>query len=154
MQAYVSLVEEKRWIAVNGLWAVLKEKSYVPDEVYVIAKKEGMNELKDLVEDFGDLLNNHDIDSSVESYTFEDVEELCQTLEDISEENTEITLDLSAASEYMTAASMVNFEPERFSHVFYLSIDESTEDKMPLPMIDKNKTYLEDLKVERTEVER
>ncbi len=151
MRAYVSLVGEDHWIAVNGLWAVLKEESYLPDEVYVLVRDSAESALDDLVGDFEDLLENHEVDCTVESDTFTDSEELCQTIEDISAEKEEVSLDLSAASEYMTAASMANFGPGKFDHVFYLSIDESVDKKMPLPMIDMNKTRLEDLEVKPTE---
>lgn len=148
MNNYILLIDGEPRTALNSLWAVLKYGRYEPDEILLISC-ESKKGLEGLLEDFERLLENYEIDCSIESRPGEDIHNLGDIVSDfVSRENGQAVLDISAASKYMTAKVLMDSRSDLFDHVFYLRVKEIDEKEKPLPTIEKSKVELEDLKAD------
>jgi len=151
MEKYVVLIGEEHRTALNSLWAVLIQKRFEPDELFLVldGEKELLGELE---EDFELLLENYDADCSVKSSLFSDVQKVKDFIADSEDdENGLIALDISAASKYTTAKVLMDEGSKIFDHIFYLKVDEAEEKTNLLPTIERNQLRLLDLKSEQME---
>ncbi|MFP4001360.1 MAG: hypothetical protein ACLFU5_05615, partial [Thermoplasmata archaeon] len=131
-------------------WAVLKQEKFVPDELFLVIEEE-----KDLIEklekDLKQLLENYDINTSVEFIVFSEIGDIRQIIEGPQEdEKGKIALDISSASKLIMAKVLIDKDYHIFDHVFYLEVDDKDR-RNPLPTIEQNKVRLRDLKNEPTE---
>lgn len=151
MGKYIALVGRDYHTAVNSLWAVLREGIFEPVELYILLDEQ--NESSDLIRnDFKELLENYDIDCSVEINTFSDIDDVRQMIDGSDENNNvQTALDISAASKLTTAKTLMEKGCGFFDHIFYLEI-EAEDRTLPLPTIEKKKVTLNDLRDEDTEV--
>ncbi|MEF8835138.1 MAG: hypothetical protein V5A76_03190 [Candidatus Thermoplasmatota archaeon] len=148
MNNYIHLIDGEPRTALNSLWAVLKYERYEPDELLLISI-EGKKGLEGLVEDFEGLLENYEIDCSVESRSIEEIDQLGEMVSRfLAGEDGQAVLDISAASKYMTAKVLMDSRSDLFDHVFYLQVEGMDEKEKPLPTIEKSKVGLEDLKAD------
>ncbi|MFP4141733.1 MAG: hypothetical protein ACLFT7_00120 [Thermoplasmata archaeon] len=150
MDMYITLVGDEYPKAINSLWAVLKQEKFVPDELFLVIEEE-----KDLIEklekDLKQLLENYDINTSVEFIVFSEIGDIRQIIEGPQEdEKGKIALDISSASKLIMAKVLIDKDYHIFDHVFYLEVDDKDR-RNPLPTIEQNKVRLRDLKNEPTE---
>ncbi len=150
MGKYVALIGEEYRMAINSLWAVLKHERFEPEELFLVfdCEKESSDRLKD---DLKIILKNYDIDSSIELNNFSDIKDVRQLIMDqSSDQNDKIALDISAASKYTTAKLLMDKGSEFFDHIFYLKVDSEEKKIKPLSVIEKDRVKLLDLKSEHS----
>ncbi len=148
MDKYVVLIGEEHLTALNSLWAVLNQSIFEPDELFLVLddEKEFSDELE---EDFRLILENYEVDSSVELSLFSDVKTVKHLIE--NPENGFIALDISAASKHTTAKVLMDEGSKIFDHIFYLKVDNEEGKTNLLPTIERSRVRLLDLKVEQME---
>lgn len=151
MDKYITLIGEEHRTALNSLWAVLRQERFEPDELLIFL--EGEEEFSDeFEEDFQALLKNYDIDCSIESSPFSEIQHVRHLVEG-SEDGKDnlVALDISAAPKIITAEVLLDKGREIFDHVFYLKLENHEDNMNPLPTIERNKVGLKDLTSRKTE---
>jgi len=148
MDKYTALIGEEHRTALNSLWAVLNQNRFEPDELLLVLDEE--KEFSDeLEEDFKLLLENYELDCSVESCLFSDVETVRHLIE--NPEDGFVALDITSASKHTTAKLLMDEISRIFDHIFYLEVDDEEEKTNLLPTIECSRVRLLDLKAEQRE---
>lgn len=151
MDKYISLIGDEHRTALNSIWAVLRQERFEPEEVFLVLdeEKEFLDELKG---DIQRLLKNYDLDCSIESTIFSEVQDVRRLIEQPEDSQDSLAaLDISSASKLTTAKVLIDEGCEMFDSVFYLAVDNDGEQMRPLPTIEPDKVRLQDLKAERVE---
>ncbi|MFW6040882.1 MAG: hypothetical protein ACOC85_03500 [Thermoplasmatota archaeon] len=148
MRKYITLVGRSYWSTLNSLWAVLKNREFIPDEVFLITDKSFKENAEILKKDIKILLTNYDIDAQVFIEMNEDVDlyHTGQRIQDIieKEDENEVALDITGGRKTAVAGALVNPGSKYLKHVFYLYLDKIEGASRPYPSIELDRMKIRD----------
>lgn len=154
MRRYISL-SGSYWKTLNGLWAVLKESDFRPEEVVLIAEKKSMKKAEKIQRDMKILMGSYDLpeDVRIEKVKNSDYNGTSETVAKLINGGTgrdgETALDLSGGSKLMVAAALFTPDTGKLDHIFFLDFDEDDDIDLPYPDIPHGSVQLMDLVEER-----
>ncbi|MFO7991965.1 MAG: hypothetical protein R6U61_06710 [Thermoplasmata archaeon] len=157
MRRYISL-SGNYWKTLNGLWAVLKESDFRPEEVVLITEKKSMNKAKRIQRDMKILMDSYDLPEEVgiKKVGNSDYNGTSKIVTGLIKDNLEgdnkNALDLTGGSKLMVAAALFTPDTGKIDHIFFLDFDEDDGIELPYPDIPHGSVELKDLVEERRRV--
>ncbi len=127
-RAYITILGRSVWALLNTYYAVLMEKSYYPDSVYIYAEDIYAEELekaaegiKILSEEFGFTPEIH-AEIVNEADFIKAGKEISQLIKKLKEEECSIAIDITPGRKALVAAALIPAVKHRMDHVFYLAV--------------------------------
>ncbi len=142
MKKYVCFLEQDHWSSLNSLWAVIRERDFIPDSILVLSRKKNSENfsrnVRSLISAYGG-----DVKLEVE-HTMRPSTARKAISRFMSEGNSESTvLDISGGCKEFVVGVLIDGFNESFDHVFYLSSEMPIHS--PYPVLDHAKFCLKDL---------
>jgi hypothetical protein len=127
-KAYITILGRSTWALLNTYYAVLMEKNYHPDSVYIYAEdvyaeelEKGEEGIKILSEEFGFMPEIHTKTIS-EADFINAGREISQLVKKLKEEGCSIAIDITPGRKALVAAALIPAIKHRMDHVFYLAV--------------------------------
>lgn len=147
MKHYFLPIEENPHQALNSLWATLYQKRFEPDIIHVVFEGNAKETLDQIVDNIKIIVENYDLNCEVDSLVLEEKNELKKVIEKHNDSNSNLSLDISGASKYLTGKILSSLDRDIFDYIFLTEIAEEDRDKM-FPTIDHDKLNVIDLKTD------
>ncbi len=150
-KAYITVLGRYVWALVNCYHAVLREKEYYPDKVFIVAEDRSKSEVDKGKKAFGILNEQYDISPEMETIIVENVDffsagkRISKTIKELKEDKTKIALDITPGRKPMITAALVPAIKEGLEHIYYLEISDLDDVAKPYLEIPLGKQKLWDL---------
>ena len=150
-RAYITILGRSTWALLNTYYAVLMEKTYFPDLVYVYAEDIYADELEKAVEGIKILSEEFGFNPEVHAKIVREADflnagkEISELIGKLKEEGYSIAIDITPGRKALVAAALIPAVKHKMDHVFYLAV-KSLESKpyMMIPLsIQQLKDFME-----------
>ncbi|RLI82537.1 hypothetical protein DRP07_05010 [Archaeoglobales archaeon] len=128
LKAYITILGRSTWALLNTYYAVLMEKAYFPDSVYIYAEEIYSEELKKAVEGIKILSEEFGFMPEIFTEIVSEADfinagkEISQLVKRLKEEGHKIAIDITPGRKALVAAALIPAVKYRMDHVFYLSV--------------------------------
>ncbi len=146
MTTYLVLAGDEPWDTINGLWAVVKETDFRPDDLYILSEeREYISSVNDNIKK---ILDHYNIDLEINTYVIGE-EEPREKIESILNKkgDEKIVIDITGGTKYLSADVLVHSDVNDFANIFCLFYLDEEHMSVPYPSIDKTRVELKDIKV-------
>jgi len=150
-KAYITVLGRYLWAMVNSYYAVLREESYYPEQVYIVAEERFESEAEKGKEAFEILNQQYDISPEVKTIIVKDVDffsagkKISKTIEELKEDGFKIAIDVTPGRKPLVTASLVPAIKKGLQHIYYLEISDLDDVAKPYMEIPLDKQKLWDL---------
>ncbi|ALM74953.1 hypothetical protein [Thermococcus barophilus] len=130
MKAYITMLGRSTWAMINAYYAVVMEKKYRPNEIYIFLEDIYQDKIPVAVKALKIISVAFGFSPKVEVITIEEanfkearrkVESLLRKLKD---KGFEIAIDITSGRKALVAGALVHGVPLKVDHVFYLALAE------------------------------
>jgi hypothetical protein len=127
-KTYVTILGRSTWALINTYYAVLMEKAYYPDSVYIYAEDVYAEELEKAVEGIKILSEEFEFMPEIHAKTVSEADfikagkEISQLIKKLREEGCGIAIDITPGRKALVAAALIPAVKHRMDHVFYLAV--------------------------------
>jgi len=150
MKVYITFLGRSIWAVINSFYAVLKEKKFQPDLIYLIIEDlfeekvdKVIDGLKILSEEFSFTTEIKEIFVQ-EAEFFEAGMQINALIQDLTTNNHTIAVDLTPGRKSLVAAVLIPLSKIYVEHIFYLAIKTIKGVNFPYEMIPKHFQSLKD----------
>jgi len=150
MEVYITFLGRSIWAVINSFYAVLKEKKFQPDLIYLIIEdlfeekiEKAIDGLKILSEEFN-FTPEIKIIFVREAEFFEAGIQINTLIQDLTKNNHTIAVDLTPGRKSLVAAVLIPLFKIYVEHIFYLAIKTIKGVNFPYEMIPKHFQSLKD----------
>jgi hypothetical protein len=127
-KAYVTILGRSTWALLNTYYAVLIEKAYHPDLIYIYAEdiyskklEKAVEGIKIVSEEFGFIPEIHA--KTIREADFMNAgKEISDLIGKLKEEGYRIAIDITPGRKALAAAALIPAVKHRMDHVFYLAV--------------------------------
>ncbi len=137
MRIYISMAGRNPRLALNGLWAVLKEGIFDPEIVVILSPD--VNVAEELEKSMQRLLGSYGFDTDIMKI------ETHLNAYEVTEKDDEVSLDITGGDKASVARLLLHGDASHYKHIFYLHTEEKAHASTPYPLMDRRKTKLQDL---------
>ena len=154
MRVYITLLGRSVWALLNCYYAVLKEKGYVPDVIYVIGEDLFAESMQKAVKGLKILSEGFGIAPAIKEMVVREARfveagaSISSLIKGLRENGCRIAIDITPARKALVAAALLSLSRRRIDHVFYLAIREIKGMNLPYEMIPKQMQSLKDFEEE------
>ena len=140
-KAYITTLGRSTWALVNTYYAVLREKKYFPDRVYVFTERAYKNELGVALSAIQILNEEFKIKPKVNSNIFGDVDflaagkEIFNIVKQLKLSGYKVAIDITPGRKALVVASLITGIKVKIDSVFYLAISDTEDVAKPYMMI-------------------
>lgn len=151
MKAYITILGRSTWALLNTYYAVLMEKSYYPDSVYVYAEDIYVQELEKAVKGIKILSEEFEFTPEIHTITVKEADflnagrEISELIGKLKEKGYSIAIDITPGRKALVAAALIPAVKHRMDHVFYLAVKKlESKPYMMIPLsIQQLKDFME-----------
>lgn len=153
MKAYITMLGRSTWAMINAYYAVVMEKKYKPDEIYIFLEDIYQEKLLKAVRAFEIISNAFGFSPKIEWRIIKEANfrearrEVEKLLRELKNKGAEIAIDITSGRKALVAGALVQGVPLKVNHVFYLALSDKDIQfaNRPYMMIPLHAQKLEDL---------
>lgn len=162
-KAYITILGRSTWALINTYYAVLSEKSYYPDLVYIFAENVYAEELKKAVKGVEILSEEYGFKPKIEQETIKEADfveaglKINALIKELKQKGCSIAIDITPGRKALVAGALLPAGKIGVDHIFYLAMKSlknvAKPYKMISPQIQDLKDFMIDIKTYRREAE-
>jgi hypothetical protein len=128
MKVYISILGRSVWALLNTYYAVLFEKAYYPDSVYIYTEGIYSKELEKAVEGIKILSEEFGFSPKIDSHIVKEADflnagrEISELIGKLKAEGYSIAIDITPGRKALVAAALIPAVKHKMAHVFYLAV--------------------------------
>ena len=149
-KAYITILGRSVWAVVNTYYAVLRERRYFPDKIYVFTEEVYEDNLGKVVEAIKILSEEFGFNPYIERGIVDEADfvsagkEIFAIVKNLKENNFTVAIDITPGRKALVAAALIPAIKMNIEHVFYLSIKNLDNVSKPYMMIPLQIQHLRD----------
>ena len=150
----ITITGISRWAVVNGIWAMIRHRDYIPDKVYLVNRIGNEAEGERLMESIRFLIRSHGREAEIVHVKVDEKDfvrigrKISSLIETEKEEGNEVALDITPGRKAVVASALIAAREKGIDHVFYLYIEDAFMADKPFPMIPFQIQHAIDLETE------
>lgn len=127
---YIILLGRYPWAIINAYYAVLKNKRFSPDIVYVFIEQGFLENVDEIISGLKILSEEFGLSIRIEKRVFDNAkfksigEEIFAIVSDFKKQGYTIALDITPGRKSLVAAALIALWKIHVDHIFYLAVDE------------------------------
>ncbi|WP_144060498.1 hypothetical protein [Archaeoglobus sulfaticallidus] len=159
MKAYITILGRSTWALINTYYAILSEKTYYPDIVYIFAEDIYADQLDKAIRGIEILSEEFGFEPEIrqeivrESDFVEAGFKITSLIRDLKQNGYSVAIDVTPGRKALVAGALIPISKIGVDHVFYLAIktlDNASKPYRMIPLqIQELKDFVEDAKVYR-----
>ncbi len=147
MKAYITILGRSTWALLNTYYAVLVEKAYFPDTVYIFAEDIYAGEVEKASEGIKVMSEEYGFSPEIETHIVKEAEfveagmKISSLVRELKEKGYRVAIDITPGRKALVAAALIPAIKFRIDHVFYLavkSLDKADKPYMMIPLSIQN----------------
>ena len=149
-KAYITTLGRSIWALVNTYYAVLREKGYYPDRIYVFTERTYRTELENALAAIRILSEEFGISPELESQIVCDWDflaagkEVFELVKSLKAEGYTLAIDITPGRKVLVVATIISSIKVDIDHVFYLAIRSTDDAAKPYMMIPLQQQQIRD----------
>ena len=141
MKAYITILGRSVWALINTFYAVLREKRYFPDQIYVFAEENYIDNLGMVEKGIKILSKRFGFSPKIKS---EEVEEanfldaglkISKLINELKADGVEVAVDITPGRKALVVGTLVPGPQIPVDHIFYLALKTLEDVSKPYMMI-------------------
>ncbi|AGK61340.1 hypothetical protein Asulf_01349 [Archaeoglobus sulfaticallidus PM70-1] len=159
VKAYITILGRSTWALINTYYAILSEKTYYPDIVYIFAEDIYADQLDKAIRGIEILSEEFGFEPEIrqeivrESDFVEAGFKITSLIRDLKQNGYSVAIDVTPGRKALVAGALIPISKIGVDHVFYLAIktlDNASKPYRMIPLqIQELKDFVEDAKVYR-----
>jgi hypothetical protein len=140
-RAYLTALGRASWAMVNTYYAVLREREYLPDKIYIFTEEAYEEKLDKAIAAIKVLSSEYGINPEIESRVVSDWDfieagrEISVLLKALKEEGYQVAIDITPGRKAIVVAALIIGIKVKIDYVFYLAIKTTVDAAKPYMMI-------------------
>jgi len=158
-KVYITILGRSTWALINTYYAVLAEKSYYPDIVYIFAEDIYADQLDKAVKGIEILSEEFDFKPEIRQEIVKEADfveaglKITSLIKDLKQNGYKVAIDVTPGRKALVAGALIPISKIGVDHVFYLAIktlDNASKPYKMIPLqIQELRDFVEDAKVYR-----
>jgi len=158
-KAYITILGRSTWALINTYYAVLTEKSYYPDIVYIFAEDIYADQLDKAVKGIEILSEEFGFKPEVRQEIVREADfveaglKITSLIKDLKQDGYKVAIDITPGRKALVAGALIPISRIGVDHVFYLAIktlDNASKPYRMIPLsIQELRDFVEDAKAHR-----
>lgn len=150
----ITITGISKWAVINGLWATMRHRRYVPDKVYLVNRIGNEAVGQELVSSIDTLIRSHGKEPEIVQVKVDEKDfvkigrKISRLIETEKAEGNEVALDITPGRKAVVASALIAARENDIDHVFYLYIEDAFMADKPYPMIPFHIQHSADLETE------
>ncbi len=157
-RTYLTTLGRSIWALVNTYYAVLREKEYYPDNIYIFTERTFETHLDKVRSAISILSEEFDIQPTIQTRIVSDWDflsagkEVFELVKSLKKSGATVAIDITPGRKALVVASLITGIKIKIDHVFYLGIKSTDDAAKPYMMIPKQIQQIRDFMVDAREV--
>jgi hypothetical protein len=157
-RAYITNLGRSTWALVNTYYAVLREKQYFPDNVYIFTERTYKPELEKAKAAINILSEEFEVQPDIQTKVVHDWDflaagkEIFGTVKKFKENGYEVAIDITPGRKALVVASLISGIKVNIDYVFYLAIRSTDDAAKPYMMIPRQIQNIRDFMADARKV--
>ncbi len=159
MKAYITILGRSTWALVNTYYAVLSEKAYYPDLVYIFAEDIYADQLDKAIKGIEILSEEFGFKPEIKQEIVREADfveaglKITSLIKDLKQNGYRVAIDITPGRKALVAGALIPISKIGVDHVFYLAIktlDNASKPYKMIPLsIQELRDFVEDAKAMR-----
>ncbi|AIG97411.1 hypothetical protein AFULGI_00006100 [Archaeoglobus fulgidus DSM 8774] len=140
-KAYITILGRSTWALVNTYYAVLAEKAYYPDLIYIFAEDIYSDQLDKVIRGIEVLSEEFDFKPEIRQEIVREADfieagfKITSLIKDLKQNGYKVAIDITPGRKALVAGALIPISKIGVDHVFYLAIKTLDNASKPYKMI-------------------
>ncbi|HDP96302.1 MAG TPA: hypothetical protein ENN25_01225 [Euryarchaeota archaeon] len=153
-KVYFTVTGISKWAVINGLWAAIRHKDFLPDKVVIIVTSGHENDAGEIMGWMDTLLKSRGKEAEISKVNLQEDnfaavgKKISRLIEEEKSSGNEVALDITPGRKAIVSSAILAAREKEADHVFYLYIENLRNAARPYPMIPFHLQHFVDLQKE------